>query len=119
MSSFFIVFKNKNFKAFFTLLSFVEKIEKIATNLTDRLFSHFFITIGNILSNYINPTNAVYNIINTNFFAYIVTNQFLFDKFHEIIIDINVSKHFIADYKQFMAYTRIIKNTTINISKAS
>ena len=39
---------NETSKTFFTLLGLVEKAEKMATNLADRLFSHCLITIGNV-----------------------------------------------------------------------
>lgn len=52
------VLNNTNFKAFFQLLRLVETAEKITTNLTNRSFSYFFVTINNILPNYINPANA-------------------------------------------------------------
>lgn len=39
------------------------------------------------------------------------------DKFYGIMINTNAFKHFRASYKQFMAYTRDIKNTIINILK--
>lgn len=68
------VLNNENYKAFFTLLGFIEKAEKMAINLADRLFSHSFITIGNVLPNHINFAYAAYDIINLNFFAYIATN---------------------------------------------
>lgn len=54
----FIVFNNKNFKAFFILSGIIEKAKEIAINFADRLFSYFFITFGNILPNYINFANA-------------------------------------------------------------
>ena len=112
------VLNNENSEAFFTFLGFVEKAEEIATNLTNRSLSHFFITIGNVSSYYINSANAICKIIDTNSFPYIATDQYLSDKFYKIIIDTGASKHFTAGYGQFMAYTKDIKYTTIDISEA-
>lgn len=69
-----IVFNNKNSETFFTLLGFIETAGKRATNFANRLFSHFFTTICNVLPNYINSANTACKIINSNPFAYIVTN---------------------------------------------
>ena len=113
----FTVLNNETFEVFFTLLGLVEKAEKMATNLANRSFSHFFITIGNISPNYINSANAACDTIDINLFAYIATNRYLFDKFYAIMIDTGASKHSIVSYGQFMAYTRDIKYTTIDISK--
>ena len=112
------ILNNENSKTFFTSLGLVKKAEEIVTNLADRSFSHFFTTIGNVSSHHINSANAASKIIDTNLFAYIATNRYLFDKFYRIMINIGASKHFTAGYKQFMAYTRDIKYTTIEISKA-
>ena len=95
----------------------MEKAEEIATNLANRSFSHSLITIGNILSNHINFANIACDTINTDPFAYIAINWYLSDKFYGIMIDTGISKYFIAGYGQLMAYTRDIKDTTINISK--
>lgn len=70
----------------------------MATNFTNRSFTHFFITIGNVLPNYINSTKATYEIFNTNLFAYVAINRYLSNKFYEIMIDISAFKHFIAGY---------------------
>lgn len=112
------VFHNENSEAFFTSFSLVEKVEKMAFNLIDRLFSHSLITIGNVLPSHINFANIACDTIDINLFAYIAINQYLSDKFYEIIIDTGISKHFTAGYKKFMAYIRDIKYTTIDISKA-
>lgn len=112
------VLHNENSEAFFTSFSLVEKVEKMAFNLIDRLFSHSLITIGNVLPNHINFANIACDTIDINFFAYIAIDQYLSDKFYEIIIDTGISKHFTASYKKFMAYIRDIKYTTIDISKA-
>lgn len=81
-----IVLNNKNSKAFFTLLSLIKKASEMIINLANRLFSHFFITIGNISPNYINSVNTTYNIIDTNLFTYITINQYLFNKFYELYL---------------------------------
>lgn len=47
-------------------------------NFTNKLFSHFFITISNILPNHIYSINIAYNIIDINLFSYITINQYLF-----------------------------------------
>lgn len=112
-----IVLNNKNSKVFFILLGFVEKAEKMAIKLANRLFSHFYITIENVSPNGINSANAACGTIDTNLFAYIAINRYLADKFWKIIIDTNVSKHFIASYGQLMAYINDIKFTIIHISK--
>lgn len=104
-------------QSFFNLLGFVKKIEKMTTNLANRLFSQFFITIGNISPNHINSTNTVCDTIGTNLIAYITTNQYLSDKFYRLMIDTNAFKYFTMGYKQFMAFTRDIKYTTIDIFK--
>ena len=91
----------------------------MATNLIDILFNYFFTIISNVLHNYINFAIAAYKIIDINSFAYITIDQYLSDKFYRIIIDTGVSKHFIASYRQFIAYTRDIKYTTIDIFKIS
>ena len=93
-------------KVFFTLLDVMKKAEKMATKLADRSFSPFFITISNVLSNYINSANAACDTIDTNLFAYIATNWYLFDKFYGIMIVPFAFKHFTTGYRQFMAYTR-------------
>ncbi len=114
-----IVPNNKNSKAFFTSLGLVEKAEEMATNLADRSFSHSFITIGNVSPNHISLANAACDMSDTNLFAYIATDQYSFDKFYRIMIDTGASKHSSADYGQLMTYTRDIKDTTIDIAKAS
>lgn len=80
------------------MLDFKEKTKKIITNLTNKLFNHFFIIIGNVLLNYIMFVNAAYKIIIKNLFAYIIINQYLFDKFYGIIIITNIFKYLIIDY---------------------
>lgn len=111
------VLNNENSKTFFKLLNLMEKAEEIATNLADRSFSHFFIIISNILPNYIRSDNIVCDISDANPFTYITTDQYLSDKFYEIMIDTSVFKYSTMDNKQFMAYTRDIKDTTIDIAK--
>ena len=112
------VLNNENSEAFFTSLGLVEKAEEMATNLADRSFSHSLTTIGNVSPNHINSANAACEIIDTNPFAYIATDRYSSDKFYGIMIDTGASKHSTAGYGQFMAYTRDIKYTTIDISKA-
>lgn len=46
----------------------------MAINLANRVFSYLFIIINNILLNNINFINLDFNIINLNFFAYIIIN---------------------------------------------
>lgn len=105
-----IVFYNENSETFFTLLSFVKKAKEITTNFANRSFSYFFITIGNISSNYINFTNTTYNIINTNLFTYIIINQYLSNKFYRIIIDTNIFTHYIMGYRQLISLIPIYSN---------
>lgn len=112
-----IILNNKNFKAFFTLLGFVKKVKKMATNLINKLFNNFFITIGNVLLNHINSVNAACDTIDTNIFAHIASNWYLSNKFYEIMINTNASNHFIAAYGQFITYKRDIKYMIIDISK--
>ena len=90
----------------------------MATNLANRLFSHPFITIVNVLPNHINFAYVNCEIINRNLFAYIIIDQYSSNKFYEIIIDTGIFKHSTAGYGQFIAYTRNIKYTTSDISKA-
>lgn len=59
---------DENFEVFFTLLSFVEKVEEIAITLTKKLFSYFLLTISKVFS------NATCNIIDSNCFTYIAIN---------------------------------------------
>lgn len=99
------------------MLGFVKKVEEMNINLANRSFSLFLITIGNVLPNHISSTNTAYDISDINLFAYIVTNQYSSDKFYEMMIDTNASKHSIVGYEQFMAYIRDIKDTTIDIAK--
>lgn len=106
------ILNNENSEAFFTLLSLVKKAEKMAAALANRLFSHFLFTIDKVFP------NATCNIIDSGLFAYIITNGYLSDKFYGIIIDINVSKYSIPGYRQYITYTKDIKDMTINISKA-
>lgn len=113
------IFNNKNFKTFFTSLGFIEKAEEIAINLANKSFNYFFFIIGNVLPNYMNSTYTICNPIDINPFAYIPTNQYSSIKFYRIIIDTSTSKYFIAYYRQYMAYTRDIKNTAIHIAKAA
>lgn len=67
MSPLSTIYNNENFEAFFTLISLVKKAKEITINLPDKSFSHFFIMISNFSANYINSSNALYEIINTNF----------------------------------------------------
>lgn len=113
----FTIFNNEKFKAFFILLGLVEKAKQMAINLADRSFSHYLIIIGNILSNYINSANATCDTINKDPFTFIAINRWLSDIFFKIMIDTGASKHFTAGYRQFMPYTRDIKDTTIDILK--
>lgn len=94
---------NENSEAFFTLLDFIEKAEKMTINFADRLISHSLIIIDNNLLNHINSANSAYSVSDTNPFAYIVTNQYYFDQFYEIMINIDVFKNLKVDYGQFMA----------------
>lgn len=57
--------------------------------------------------------------MDSDLFSYIITNQYLFDKFYRIIIDTNTSKHYIASYGQYLLYTKDVRNTIIDIAKAS
>lgn len=107
----------KNSKAFFTLLELVKKAMKIAINLANRLFSQFLITISTVSSNYINSANAAYNIINKDFFAYIVINKYLSDEFYGIMINTRTSNHSIIGYEQFVTYLKKFKYMTIYIFK--
>lgn len=91
----------------------------MANNFANRSFNHFPIIISNVLFNHISFINATYITIDSNFFAYIAKNWYLSDKFYRIMIKIDVSKHFIASYGQFMTYIRDIKDKTINIAKTS
>lgn len=118
LSPLFIVFNNKNSKAFFILLGLVEKVEEMAINLANRLFSHFFITFGNVSPTYINSANATCKIIDKNLFAYIDINWYLFDKFYRTMINTGAFQHFTIGYGQFIAYIRNIKYTIIDIFKA-
>lgn len=113
------VLNSKNSKTFFILLGLIEKAEEMATNLTNRSFSHFFITIGNVSPNHINSANTTCDIINTNLFAYITSDWYLSDKFYWVMINTNISKHFTAGYGQFLAYIKNIKDINIDVSKAS
>lgn len=112
------VLNDENSEAFFTSLGLVQKAEEMATNLADRSFSHSLITIGNVLTNNISPANASCNMPDTNPFAYIATNRYSSDKFYGIMIDTGASKYSTAGYGQYMAYTRDIKDTAIDIAKA-
>ena len=105
-------FNNENSKAYFILLGLVKKVEEMATALTNGSFNHSLFTIGKV------SPNSTCNIINLNFFIYITTYKYLSDKFYRIMIDNNATKHFIADYGQYMAYISDIKDTTIDISQA-
>lgn len=99
LSSLFTIFNNKNFKAFFIPLGFIKKAKKMGINFTNKSFSYSFIRIENIPLNYINFANIIYNTIYINVFTYITINQYLFDKFYKIMIDINIFKYFIIGYK--------------------
>ena len=103
---------DENSEAFFTSLGLVEKAEEMATTLADRSFSHSLFTIGKV------SPNATCNTIDSDPFAYIATDRYSSDKFYGIMIDTGASKHSTAGYGQYMAYTRDIKDTTIDISKA-
>ncbi len=96
----------------------MEKAEEMATNLTERSFSHSLITIGNVSPNHISLAHATCDMSDTNLIAYSAIDQYSFDKFYGIMIDTGASKHFTAGYGQFMTYTRDIKDTTIDIAKA-
>lgn len=91
----------------------------MAINFANRSFSHSLLTLGNVSSNHIHSNNAVCKIIDVNLFVYIANNQYLSNKFYRIMINTGAFKHFTADYRQFMAYTRYINYTTIDISKVS
>lgn len=112
-------FYNQNLKAFFTLLGLVKKAKEMATNLTNRSISHFFITIDNILLTHISSAHTACNISDSNFIIYIAINQYLSNRFYGIMIDINIFKYFTASYREFMTYIKDIKDTIINISKIS
>ena len=107
------VFHNENSKALLTLLGLMEKVKEITTALANRSFSHFLFTVSKIFH------NATCNTIDSDPFTYIANNQYFFDKFYEIMIDSIVSYYFTVGYKQYMAYTKDIKDTTIDISKTN
>lgn len=77
----------------------MEKTEKMSINLVNRSFGYFLIIISNILLNYINSANSTYDLIDINPIAYIATNLYLFDIFHQIMIDTNAFKHSITSYR--------------------
>lgn len=95
LSLLFIFLNNENSKNFF-FIELYKKLEDIAIIFTNRLFNYSFFIINNILLNYINPAKAINN-----------------------IIDIDISKHFTKDYKQYLVYKKDIKDITIDISKVS
>lgn len=90
---------DENSEDFFILLSLIKKLEDIATTFANRLFSDSFLIIVNILSNHINPAKAIRDTIDSNLFAYIISNKYLSNQLHEIIIDIDISKHFAKNNK--------------------
>lgn len=92
-----IVLYNKNSEAFFIFLSLVKKSEEMVINLPNKLFSHLFITNGKFSPNNNSSANTACEIIDTNFFAYIATNQYLSDKHYRIMIVTDASKHFTVD----------------------
>lgn len=69
-SPLFIAFNIKNSKIIFSLLGFIEKAKKIVINLTNRLFNHIFIIIGNVLFCNIIPINTNNNNIDLNLYYY-------------------------------------------------
>lgn len=64
----------------------------MATTFMDRLFYHFFFIISKI------SHNAICNNIDSDLYTFMVINQYLFDKFYEIMIDTRELKYFIIDY---------------------
>lgn len=95
----FTISNNEDSDTFYISLGLIEKAKEMATNLTNRSFSHFLMTISNILLNHISSANVACDIFDTNIFDYIATNPYSSGKFYEIMINTGISKHFTSGYE--------------------
>lgn len=64
-----------------------------------------------------NSTHAACDTIDTYPFAYIANDRYSSNKFYGIMINTDTSKHSTTGYGQYLAYTRDIKDTAIDIEK--
>lgn len=94
-----IPFDDENSKTSFTLLDLEKKAQEMVTTLANGSFSHSLSTIGNVPPNLINSIHATCNTIDSDLFAYVATDQISSDKFYEIIINNDASKHSTAGYR--------------------
>lgn len=80
---------SRNIERFFILLEFM-----IITNLINLTFAYFIETISNFVINVktknIDTIFFIFN-LKSNFFAFIVTEQYITKEFYDIVIDINAS----------------------------
>ena len=84
------------------------------TILTDRSFIHSII-LENLFVNIF--AKLVINVIDykQDSFIYIIIKRYIFKEFYSVIIDINVFKKFITNYKQYFIY-KTMTNNDININ---
>ena len=95
-------------KAFITSFGAMKDAESVLFNLINRSFEHSLTRISPQLT-----TNEV-----QNSFAYVIDDRYSFSQFHEVMINIEASKHSTADYGQYLAYQKYIEDTSINAEKA-
>ena len=96
-------------KLFFTLFRTIQHKKAIntAADLADQSFIYVITSI--------NPT--AHHDDNSDLFAYIITSQYISNKFYRVMINTGVSKRSTASYKQYLVYKKTY-NTIINTSKA-
>jgi len=75
----------------------------------------YLITFENLFINIF--IKLVINVINykQDSFIYIIIKRYIFKEFYSVIIDINVFKKFITNYKQYFIY-KTMTNNDININ---
>lgn len=94
----------KNLKAFFTSFNPLSYAKMLTTSLANQLFSHLLHKTA--FKSAFKPTSNDNQTDNRILFIYIVTNQYISNKFFRIIIDISASIYSIAEYGQFLAYSK-------------
>ena len=108
--SFFEAFDDTTFddEAFIISFEMMKDVESMLSNLINRSFEHSLID---------QAFQFVENEVQ-NSFVYVVDDRYSFSQFHEIMIDIEASKHSTTNYDQYLAYQKYIEHTSINIEKA-
>ena len=102
----------ENTKAFITSFGAMDHAEIMISNLANRSFEHSLTGTGPVTYN-----DSIIK-ADSDPFIYVATERYTSDKFYGIMIDTGASKHSTAGYRQYLAYKKDNKDTSIDITKA-